>query len=145
MKGQLYAVGAGLLAAAATVCSKFAVASGEATALCEAGLAVLRWRGGCEEYLFGVRIAAAACVIAANVVMWTTFTKALRHCSNSVEATVTSTAANILCTAMLGTVIFGERLTLLWWVGAVLVLAGLTLLHHGRVEGKPTAVKRKAA
>ena len=37
-------------------------------------------------------------MIAVNCIMWTTFTKALRLSSNSVEATITNTAANFLFT-----------------------------------------------
>ena len=37
-------------------------------------------------------------IFVCNGIMWTFFTKSLQYCSSSVEATVTNTASNFLCT-----------------------------------------------
>lgn len=41
MRGQMYAVGSGILAALASLCGKYAMASSEAQDLCEASLLLL--------------------------------------------------------------------------------------------------------
>ncbi|KAF0022708.1 hypothetical protein F2P81_025100 [Scophthalmus maximus] len=61
--------------------------------------------------------------------MWTFFSKALRHCSSSARATVTTTASNFISSAVLGRVIFGETHALLWWLGISITLCGLLVLH----------------
>ncbi|CAF95598.1 unnamed protein product [Tetraodon nigroviridis] len=61
--------------------------------------------------------------------MWTSFSKALRHCSSSARVTVTTTASNFLFSAVLGRLVFGETHAALWWVGISLTLCGLLLLH----------------
>ena len=32
--------------------------------------------------------------------------------------------------AILGQILFGEIVTILWWMGTVLILCGLLLMHH---------------
>ncbi|KAL5022487.1 hypothetical protein ScPMuIL_001642 [Solemya velum] len=66
-----------------------------------------------------------------NALMWTLFVKALQYCSSTVEATVTNTASNFFFTAVVSSVLFGEHLSLLWWLGSVIILLGLLLIHRG--------------
>ncbi|MED6246858.1 hypothetical protein ATANTOWER_025016 [Ataeniobius toweri] len=72
--------------------------------------------------------------------MWTMFSKALRHCSSSARATVTTTASNFISSAILGRLIFGETHSGLWWIGISLTLCGLLVLHaatpHTKAEKK---------
>ena len=35
--------------------------------------------------------------------------------------------------------LFGESLSLLWWMGASLIVAGLVLIHHSTAEQDSTA------
>ncbi|KAG0713955.1 Transmembrane protein 42 [Chionoecetes opilio] len=140
MRGQLYAVVSGLLAATASLCGKYAMAGAESVDLCEAALLSLHGEEEvtkanqintiCEQYAVVLRVLFFVLMVAVNCVMWTTFTKALRFSSTSLEATITNTAANFFFTAILGQVLFGEMVTVLWWMGTVLILCGLLLMHH---------------
>lgn len=140
MRGQVYAVTSGLLAALASLCGKFAMASTEAQDLCEAALLLVRNEESitadnqidamCGQYLMFVRLLFFALMVGVNCLMWTTFTKALRFSTTSLEATITNTAANFFFTAILGQVLFGEVVTSLWWMGTVLIICGLFLMHH---------------
>ncbi|MPC16281.1 hypothetical protein E2C01_009101 [Portunus trituberculatus] len=108
MRGQMYAVVSGLLAALASLCGKYAMASTEAQDLCEAALLALHGEKEittanqistiCDQYTFVLRVVFFVLMVAVNCVMWTTFTKALRFSSTSLEATITNTAANFFFT-----------------------------------------------
>ncbi|XP_053637614.1 transmembrane protein 42 isoform X2 [Cherax quadricarinatus] len=140
MRGQLYAVASGLLAALASLCGKYAMASTEAQDLCESVLLMLHNEEEitntnnvitiCDQYAVVLRILFFALMVGVNCIMWTTFTKALRFSSTSLEATITNTAANFFFTAILGQVLFGEVVRSLWWLGSVLIISGLLLMHH---------------
>ncbi|CAL4149124.1 unnamed protein product, partial [Meganyctiphanes norvegica] len=139
MKGQVFAVGSGMLAAVASLCGKYAMAASEAQDLCEAVLIMLtdaelkaatRVQEMCTQYTLLVRLLFFGLMILVNCIMWTTFTKALRFSQTSLEATITNTAANFFFTAILGQVLFGEVVTGLWWMGTVLIICGLLLMHH---------------
>ena len=85
-----------------------------------------------------------------NALMWTTFTKALQGASSTVEITVTNSSANLFFTvstlepkeqlqkshvyssppqAVLGNAVFGETLSLQWWLGASIIVTGLIIIH----------------
>ncbi|XP_064094012.1 transmembrane protein 42-like [Macrobrachium nipponense] len=140
MHGQLYAVASGLFAAIASLCGKYAMASSEAQYLCESMLLALSQdddlkqtnfvESSCNEYSVFLRIVFFAFMIGTNCVMWTMFTKALRFSHTTLEATITNTAANFFFTAILGQVLFGEVVRSLWWMGTVLIISGLLLMHH---------------
>ncbi|MCL4143590.1 UNVERIFIED_CONTAM: hypothetical protein GTU68_023311 [Idotea baltica] len=67
-----------------------------------------------------------------NCIMWISFTKALRFTSTSLEATIINTASNFFSTAVIGQVLFEEVVTGLWWMGTVLILCGLLIMHHSK-------------
>ncbi len=99
--------------------------------------------------------------------MWTFFAKALRHSSSSARATVTTTASNFISSvsshppqihlrkqlfndlilsffqAFLGHVIFGETHATLWWVGMILTLTGLYVLHGSTSQSPRENVDKK--
>ena len=52
------------------------------------------------QWIAAIRVVSFILMILLNCIMWTTFTKALQYSTNSVEATVTNTAANFLFTVM---------------------------------------------
>ncbi|XP_071532462.1 transmembrane protein 42 isoform X2 [Panulirus ornatus] len=83
-----------------------------------------------KKYTIVLRVLFFALMVGVNCVMWTTFTKSLRFSSTSLEATITNTAANFFFTAILGQVLFGEVVRSLWWMGTVLIISGLLLMHH---------------
>ncbi|KAK7066569.1 Transmembrane protein 42 [Halocaridina rubra] len=141
MRGQLYAVASGLMAALASLCGKYAMATSEAQELCEDSIALINGKEPyeddsftvvCDQYAVFLRLLFFALMVGINCVMWTTFTKALRFSATSLEATITNTAANFFFTAILGQVLFGEVVRCLWWMGTVLIISGLMLMHHAR-------------
>lgn len=50
----------------------------------------------CPQLHVPLRLLCAALLFACNAIMWTFFSKALRHCSSSASATVTTTASNFI-------------------------------------------------
>ncbi|EDL76777.1 transmembrane protein 42 (predicted), isoform CRA_b [Rattus norvegicus] len=65
-----------------------------------------------------------------NSLMWTFFSRGLSFSMSSAIASVTVTFSNILCSAILGYVLYGECQEILWWGGVFLILCGLTLIHR---------------
>jgi drug/metabolite transporter (DMT)-like permease len=66
--------------------------------------------------------------------MWALFTRALSLSQSAVHVNIINTAANFVITAILGALIFGESLPLLWWVGASLLITGSVIIGK-REEG----------
>ncbi|TDH00381.1 hypothetical protein EPR50_G00187890 [Perca flavescens] len=97
---------------------------------CDSGLSGWTEPGtACDWLHIPLRLLCGSLLFTCNAVMWTFFSKALRHCSSSARATVTTTASNFISSAVLGTVMFGESHAVLWWVGISLTLSGLLVLH----------------
>ncbi|XP_044065354.1 transmembrane protein 42a isoform X3 [Siniperca chuatsi] len=115
ISGSFYASLAGFLGAAASLSAKLSLGADYLRDMCESGLS------GWAETHGGT----AACD-------W-----ALRHCSSSARATVTTTASNFISSAVLGRVIFGESHAALWWVGISLTLCGLLVLHGSTLQTLP--------
>lgn len=146
MKGMTFSLLSGLLAALASLCGKISMAGGETTNICET--VASHWLAGapahyfCENVITVVRVSFFGLMIACNAVMWTVFTKALRLCATTLEAAVTNTASNFFFTAVFGQTLFGERLTVLWWLGTVLILFGLLLMHQASGEVRRAHTQR---
>ncbi|XP_049718657.1 transmembrane protein 42 isoform X3 [Elephas maximus indicus] len=65
-----------------------------------------------------------------NSLMWTFFSRGLSFSMSSAVASVTVTFSNILSSAFLGYVLYGECQEVLWWGGVFLIICGLTLIHR---------------
>eukprot|EP00300_Choanocystis_sp_HF-7_P033503 c45859_g1_i1.p1 GENE.c45859_g1_i1~~c45859_g1_i1.p1 ORF type:complete len:185 (+),score=17.40 c45859_g1_i1:78-557(+) len=78
------------------------------------------------------RLLSFACVFVPNLYMWSLFTRSMTHLS-SVTAGVLNSAANLLCTAMWGMLLFGDTLSLRWAVGAALITSGVTVIAAGEL------------
>ncbi|KAF2083292.1 hypothetical protein K490DRAFT_19274, partial [Saccharata proteae CBS 121410] len=63
-----------------------------------------------------------------NAVMWGLFTRALTLASSTVRVSIINTSANFIITALLGLVIFAEKLPGLWWVGAGMLVVGSVII-----------------
>ncbi|GLD48572.1 transmembrane protein 42-like protein [Lates japonicus] len=98
---------------------------------------------GCDWLHILLRLLCGGLLFTCNAVMWTFFSKALRHCSSSARATVTTTAFNFISSAILGKVIFGETHAALWWVGISLTLCGLLVLHRSTPDTLPHKESKK--
>lgn len=85
---------------------------------------------------FGSQVNIGLCVLgiiamaSTNSLMWTFFSRGLSFSMSSAIASVTVTFSNILCSAILGYVLYGECQEILWWGGVFLILCGLTLIHR---------------
>lgn len=60
--------------------------------------------------------------------MWTLFTRALTAAPSTTKASITNTVANFLVTAVLGMIVFDEKVGGLWWIGAGMMGAGCILV-----------------
>ncbi|XP_045242322.2 transmembrane protein 42 [Macaca nemestrina] len=85
---------------------------------------------------FGSEVSMGLCVLgiivmaSTNSLMWTFFSRGLSFSMSSAIASVTVTFSNILSSAFLGYVLYGECQEVLWWGGVFLILCGLTLIHR---------------
>jgi drug/metabolite transporter (DMT)-like permease len=75
--------------------------------------------------------------------MWTFYTKALSISPSAVHVNIVNTTSNFLITAILGALIFGEKLPALWFVGAVFLVTGGVIIGR-REETSVEEVKKKA-
>ncbi|XP_074127772.1 transmembrane protein 42 isoform X4 [Sminthopsis crassicaudata] len=75
------------------------------------------------------RLMAFSLMIVSNSLMWAFFSKALSISSSSATASLTMTASNIIASAFLGYLLYGEYCAVMWWAGVVLILYGLALMH----------------
>ncbi|KAM4567686.1 transmembrane protein 42-like [Fundulus diaphanus] len=136
----VYALSAGFLAAAGSLCAKLSLGADYLREMCESSL------GGaarCDWLHIPLRLLCGAVLLTCNTVMWTMFSKALRHGSSSAGATVTTTASNFIFSAILGRLIFGETHSSLWWMGISLTLCGLLVLHAATPHKHPQEAMKK--
>jgi len=79
-----------------------------------------------------------------NSLMWTFFSRGLSFSMSSAIASITVTFSNILSSAFLGFVLYGECQEVLWWGGVFLILCGLSLIHRKLPpSGKDPEYKQK--
>ncbi|OQS01063.1 hypothetical protein ACHHYP_01880 [Achlya hypogyna] len=84
----------------------------------------------CGYVATGVRVLFFLAMLVSNAIMLNFFVQGL-HETDSLTATITSSAVNFVVTAVLGLAIFHEHLPLQWWVGAAIILLGMALLLRG--------------
>ncbi|GES64720.1 transmembrane protein 42 [Aspergillus terreus] len=63
-----------------------------------------------------------------NIIMWALFTRALTAAPSTTKVSITNTSANFLVTALLGMIVFREKVGGLWWVGAGMMGGGCVLV-----------------
>jgi len=73
--------------------------------------------------------------ILSNLLMLQTFNKALQNSSTTIQVSIVNTASNFIVTAVIGKVAFDEHLSLVWWCGTTLILAGIYLISSDRNHG----------
>ncbi|XP_051722764.1 transmembrane protein 42a [Ctenopharyngodon idella] len=152
LPGVFYALMAGFLAALASSSAKLSLGADYLKDVCETGLKIWTDEQGntagvdttaCDWLHIPLRLLCGGLLFTCNAVMWTFFAKALRHSSSSARATVTTTASNFISSAFLGHVIFGETHATLWWVGIILTLTGLLVLHGSTPQAPQENVDKK--
>ncbi|CAJ1061402.1 transmembrane protein 42a [Xyrichtys novacula] len=140
ISGSFYALIAGFLGAGASLSAKLTLGADYLRDMCESGLSWTETQGTaalCAWLHIPLRLLCAGLLFTCNAIMWTFFSKALRHCSSSARATVMTTASNFISSAILGRLIFGETHAALWWVGISLTLCGLLVLHGSSPQSLP--------
>jgi len=154
-RGLGLALSSGVLAAFAGTFGKLAMDEEEAVDVCDRfGHYLIRLSpssagdadvgGMCARTSLFLRVGAFVVMILLNAVMWTTFVKALRYCSTSLEATVTNTAANFLSSAIVGELLFEESVGAMWCMGTALIICGLLLMNYsGRTVGATSLKQRR--
>jgi len=75
--------------------------------------------------------------LAFNGAMWALFTAALTRGDSTTRVSIVNVSANFLVTAVLGWMVFGEKLPALWWVGASLLAAGNVVIGMRESAEKP--------
>lgn len=68
--------------------------------------------------------------------MWALFTAALTRASSATRVSIINTSANFMLTAFSGWLIFGEKLSPLWWVGAGGLVVGNVVIGRRDEEGE---------
>lgn len=63
-----------------------------------------------------------------NIIMWALFTRALTASPSTTKVSITNTSANFLITALLGMIVFREKVSGLWWLGAAMMGSGCILV-----------------
>ncbi|XP_059089335.1 uncharacterized protein LOC131885327 [Tigriopus californicus] len=67
-------------------------------------------------------------VIVSNLCMWRYFNRALQSSSTTLEASLITTAANLLFSGFFGCLFFGELLNQNWWLGTAFIFVGIGLI-----------------
>lgn len=73
--------------------------------------------------------------LAFNAAMWALFTAALTRADSTTRVSIVNVSANFMVTAVLGWMIFSEKLNGMWWGGASLLAVGNVVIGR-REEGK---------
>ncbi|CAK4078460.1 unnamed protein product [Aphanomyces euteiches] len=95
----------------------------------------------CAWVLVAIRVAFFVAMLLSNTLMLNFFVRGL-HETDSLTATITSSAANFMMTALVGYVVFHEQLPLQWWLGATIILAGMGFLLHGAKDDEKDKAKK---
>ncbi|KAJ9216047.1 hypothetical protein DTO166G4_2291 [Paecilomyces variotii] len=83
-----------------------------------------------------VRAICFALNLISNFIMWALFTRALTASQSTTKVSITNTSANFFVTALLGMIVFSEKVRGLWWVGAAMMGAGCILVGMRDESGK---------
>uniref|UniRef100_A0A096MC77 Transmembrane protein 42a n=1 Tax=Poecilia formosa TaxID=48698 RepID=A0A096MC77_POEFO len=135
---SVYALSAGFLAAAGSLSAKLTLG---ADYLREESIQFVS--DNSTTLHVPLRLLCGVLLLSCNTLMWTMFSKALRHGSSSAGVTVTTTASNFISSAVIGRLIFGETHSTLWWTGISLTLCGLLVLHSGTPHTSPQEAEKK--
>ncbi|KAF2032717.1 hypothetical protein EK21DRAFT_87010 [Setomelanomma holmii] len=73
-----------------------------------------------------------------NAVMWGLFTRALTLATSTVRVSIINTSANFMVTAVLGALIFSEKLPGVWWLGAAMLVVGSVIIGMREETEKKT-------
>ncbi|KAM9851495.1 transmembrane protein 42-like [Aulostomus maculatus] len=147
ISGSIYALLAGFWGAGASLSAKLFLSAYFRKEMCVAWLSdwteVHDGVTVCEWLHIPLWLLGGGLLFSCNAFMWTFFSKALRHCSFSARATLTTTTGNFISSAVLGRMIFGETQTIMWWAGIFFTLCGLLVLHGTTPQAIPLEEGKK--
>lgn len=129
----------GLLGGLASLVAKLAMAGRETLELCEDLEYNLRKEKlietlACPAVIAYVRLFCFFLIILFNSIMWTLFAKALQRSKTSVEPVVITTATNFFFSALFGFIFYKETISLMWCMGATLIIIGLITISRSGVD-----------
>jgi uncharacterized membrane protein len=75
--------------------------------------------------------------LAFNAAMWALFTAALTRSDSTTRVSIVNVSANFMVTAILGWMIFNEKLNGMWWGGASLLAVGNVVIGRREEGQKP--------
>ncbi|CAA93265.2 Transmembrane protein 42 [Caenorhabditis elegans] len=109
-----------VLAAVAGMCGSMGAVSGK-----------LAFDWDLEQY---ARCSCVAVFIGSNIVMWATYTRALALSDCTSTPMIINMACNFALTGILGSLIFSESHSYLWWLLLIMLITGLTMLLSSKHE-----------
>jgi len=80
------------------------------------------------EVIYPLQATGIALIVLLNLFMLRSFNAALQSSPTTLQASLLTTAANLVITAFFGYLLFGEELSIRWWLGTVLIVSGIALL-----------------
>ncbi|XP_021709877.1 transmembrane protein 42 [Aedes aegypti] len=98
---------------------------------------------GNKELEFLAQVLCIVIMVLLNACVWRFFVKALHTNGGTLVASLVSAATNYTVSALLGWLIFGERTSVLWWIGTALVLSGLLLIVNDDEDNRDKAKKKE--
>ncbi|XP_078483331.1 transmembrane protein 42-like [Ciona intestinalis] len=123
------AIGAGVFGAFASVCGKLGAHQSILHDVCVNGGLYMQGNGEiCWTISLILRAVFVLLTLALNGVMWSLFIESMQTLATS-EAVVLNTGSNILTSALIGKLLFGDKLSVIWWVGATLIVTGMAVLQ----------------
>lgn len=78
-----------------------------------------------------LRTLAGVVMLGLNALMMSFYVRSLRLSPSTVAAIAVNSALNFICSGLLGRTFFGEVLPLRWWLGMLLIIGGVSLVHSG--------------
>ncbi|KAL4980260.1 hypothetical protein BDW66DRAFT_126009 [Aspergillus desertorum] len=126
----LLAVASGAFAALNGLFAKLTT-DAQTTSFANIILSLLGAAGGADGHPVFMYVVRGICLgmnVLCNIIMWALFTRALTAAPSTTKVSITNTSANFLITALLGMIVFREKVGALWWVGAGMMGGGCILV-----------------
>ena len=127
MKGEILAMMAGICGSLASISGKLIGYRMEFSQICLKFIESSSSDTSCWYLVSVVQALFVLLTIMLNSIMWTIFVESMQYLTTS-EAMVINIGSNILLSALCGWLIFAEILSSTWWVGAVFIVCGISVL-----------------
>ena len=96
----------------------------------------------CSIVVYTFRAIMFCVMMGVNAVMLSSAVRAL-HADGSLKSTVMTTSVNFVATAIFAYLLFGEDLSMTWWVGAAFIFFGVYFVQKGKSAETSDTVKAK--